>query len=342
MPPRVKIEEFVVKGNGCHGMRGEMARYQNLVNAGEFDIVMSYAAQQWTTDALLEIVATLTVPTVVAPCGFSALYNRRYADYFALLPSRLRHVDSLVFHSTTYRDIAFARHAGLDQLVTIPNGADAREFGDATGRGARFRRRYGIPPDRPLILTVGSHTGHKGHATLLRVLRQLPFDATLVLIGNSAGLGGCHLSCRARASVAQYLPRRNQRVLLLDPPRDEVIDAYFAADLFVFASEVECSPLVLFEAAAAGLPVITVPVGNAAEIIEWTGGGMVVGGHAASEGMLKPRVAPLAAAVSELLGDVTRRATLSLSARVAWQETYTWARIARRYEELYLELAGRH
>jgi glycosyltransferase involved in cell wall biosynthesis len=48
-----------------------------------------------------------------------------------------------------------------------------------------------------------------------------------------------------------------------------------AADLFVFASIVEYSPLVLFEAAAAGTPFLSVPVGNAEEIARWTGGGMI-------------------------------------------------------------------
>ncbi len=55
-------------------------------------------------------------------------------------------------------------------------------------------------------------------------------------------------------------------VLQTELPRSEVVELFFAADLFIFASKVEYSPLVLFEACAAGLPFVSVPVGNAAEI----------------------------------------------------------------------------
>ena len=55
----------------------------------------------------------------------------------------------------------------------------------------------------------------------------------------------------------------------------EVVEAFFAADLFLFPSLIECSPLVLFEAAAAGTPFIATDVGNSREIAEWTGAGLI-------------------------------------------------------------------
>ena len=248
----VRIEQFDVKGNAAGGMRGEVSRYRRFVAEGAFDVVMSYAAQQWTTDALLDVVDDIPGARVLAPCGFSGLYQRRYRRYFARLPDRLSSWDALVFHGSDYRDIEFARKAGLDGLVVIPNGADEREFGQAAGRNTRFRSHHGIPEDVPLVLTVGSHTGRKGHAALLRAFERLPRDAVLVLIGNPAGRRGCAGACRRRADRLGRRSHGSHRVLLLDPPREDVIDAYFTADIFAFASEVKCSPLVLFEAAAAG------------------------------------------------------------------------------------------
>ena len=75
----------------------------------------------------------------------------------------------------------------------------------------------------------------------------------------------------ASARAASALARKT--VLRVDLPREKVVDAFFEADLFVFASKVEYSPLVLFESAAAGTPFLTVPAGNAREIVRWTGGG---------------------------------------------------------------------
>ena len=98
----------------------------------------------------------------------------------------------------------------------------------------------------------------------------------LVVIGNKPLRLGCQWDCRRRALTTRLGSRGRKRVIMLDPPRAEVIDAYKAADLFVFGSQVECSPLVLFEAAASATPFVTVGAGNAAEIAEWTGGGIVV------------------------------------------------------------------
>ena len=51
----VRIEEFEVSGNAVQGLDGEVERYRSFVSDGGFDVVMTYAAQQWTTDALLPV-----------------------------------------------------------------------------------------------------------------------------------------------------------------------------------------------------------------------------------------------------------------------------------------------
>ena len=57
--------------------------------------------------------------------------------------------------------------------------------------------------------------------------------------------------------------QRGKRFLMTDMSRADIISAFFSSNLFVFASHVEYSPLVLFESVAAGLPFLSVPVGNA-------------------------------------------------------------------------------
>ncbi len=338
----VRIEEFDVSGNAVRGMRGEVDRYRAFVRDGGFDVVMSYATQQWATDALLPIATELDAATVLSPCGFSALHDPAYAGFFASLPEQMRGWDRLVFHSSTYQDIAFARDHGLERLQVIPNGADEREFdvpdAERAERRARFRAEHRIASDEPLLLTVGSHTGGKGHSLVLAALGRLQVPrATLALVGNTALGRGCLPGCRRRAAFARVRSRGRRRALLLDPPRDGVVDAYFAADLFVFGSQVECSPLVLFEAAAAGLPFVTVPAGNAAEIAAWTGGGVVVDAPR-HDGLVRGRPADVARAVEELLADPRRRAELGERGRQAWRADYSWARVTDRYERLYRDL----
>lgn len=337
----VRIEEFAVSGNTVRGITGEVDRYRAFVRDGGFDVVMSYATQQWATDALLPIAGELDAATVLAPCGFSALHDPAYAGFFAALPEQMARWDRLVFHSSTYQDVRFARDHGLTNIEVIPNGADEREFGGdpatAAERRARFRAEHGIADEEPLLLTVGSHTGGKGHSLVLAALARLQTDrATLALVGNTALGRGCLPGCRRRAAAVRVLSRGRHRALLLDPPRDAVVDAYFAADLFVFGSRVECSPLVLFEAAAAGLPAITVPVGNSAEIVGWTGGGVVIPARH-RKGLVRGSSARMADAIDTLLADRDRRAELGASAREAWRRHFTWESVTGRYEQVYRE-----
>jgi glycosyltransferase involved in cell wall biosynthesis len=339
----VHIEPFAVSGNAVRGMTGEVERYRDYVRGGGFDVVMSYATQQWATDALLPIAGEFDAATVLAPCGFSALHDPAYAGFFAGLPEQLARWDRLVFHSSTYQDVTFAREHGLENIVVIPNGADEREFGiddeaERARRRARFRSAHEGGPDEPLLLTVGGHTGAKGHSLVLSALGRLRNErTTLALVANTPLGRGCLPSCRRRATLARVGSRGRRRALLLDPPREGVIDAYLAADLFVFGSRVECSPLVLFEAAAAGLPVVTVPVGNSAEIIEWTQGGVVVPASR-RDGLVRGRPADVASAVDALLADPRRRREMGVRARAAWRERYAWNAVADRYEALYREL----
>ena len=163
-----------------------------------------------------------------------------------------------------------------------------------------FRQRLLGGEDAFLIMTVGSFTGLKGHAELLEAFGMMNLEepAVLMLNGNTLGLSPVRARSAPRRALraltgrpnlgnsaleecvigARRLTRRrpDRRVLITDLGRAELVQAYLAADLFAFASRIEYSPLVLFEAAAAGTPFLSVPVGNAREIAEWTGGGRSV------------------------------------------------------------------
>ena len=118
------------------------------------------------------------------------------------------------------------------------------------------------------------------------------------------------------------------------------MDAYFAADLFAFASQVECSPLVLYEAAAAGLPAVTVPVGNSRRSSSRTGGGVVVSAGRRRDGDTDPDPATLASGMMELLDQPRRLREMGDHARGVWEDEFTWSVVAARYEALYAQLVA--
>ncbi len=334
----VKVEEFSIVGNAARGIQGECDRYRDFLLEGNFDVVMSYAAQQWTTDLLLPIVDRLPYSSVLAPCGFSGLHQPAYADYFESLPERLGHFDALVLHSDTYQDAHFVREAGLSYDL-ITNGAGADEFAQVR---AGFRATYGIPDSAPLLLTVGGHTGRKGHALLINAFKRAQLrKAVLVVIGNTPTGHGCLRTCKARSAWTN-LRSRDKRVLLLDPPREEVLAAYQSADLFVLGSEIECSPLVLFEAMAANTPFLTLDVGNAAEIASWSGGGVVLPGRRDGSGYTTVRAATLADEIEALLANRTRLVELGQVGRAAWRKRFTWEKIVQQYERVYERVVTAH
>jgi glycosyltransferase involved in cell wall biosynthesis len=117
-----------------------------------------------------------------------------------------------------------------------------------------------------------------------------------------------------------------------------MIQAFLTADLFVFASIIEYSPLVLFEAAAAGTPFLSVPVGNAEEIARWTEAGVIC--PAGRDKLGYTRVSPrrLAREMARLIADDGLRHRLGTRGREAWQSKFNWKVIASTYERI---LTGR-
>jgi glycosyltransferase involved in cell wall biosynthesis len=132
--------------------------------------------------------------------------------------------------------------------------------------------------------------------------------------------------------------QRFKRVILTDFERQDLVQAYLAADLFVFASKIEYSPLVLFEAAAAGTPFLTVPVGNADEIVRWTGGGILCEAAKDDRGYTCVDPGTLADAMERCMKDRETLSRFGATAHERWRDCFAWRVVAGYYEDI---LAGR-
>jgi glycosyltransferase involved in cell wall biosynthesis len=332
----VRIEGFSISGNAVSGYVGEIEAYLRFLNSGHFDVMMNYAAQQWATDLAYKALEHIRYKKVLAPCGFSALFDPQYEPYFRALPETLKHYDHLIFHSCTGRDSDFAGRNGIVHSSIIPNGASFDEFKDPR---FSFRNHYGIPQQEPLLMTVGSHTGAKGHSVVMEAFRRANIGpATLVIIGNVLGSAGCLPACRVQARFTELASFGKKKVVLLDPPRRDVVSAYHSADLFLFGSNIECSPIVLFEAAASGTPFVSTACGNAAEIAQWTAAGEILPTDRTPEGLVRTSAAAMAKVIEELMTDKPRMERLRDAGNENWKQGFTWEKIALRYEELYLRL----
>jgi len=368
----VKIAEFNISGNFASGMVGDVEKFHEFVISEQFDILMVMAAQQWTFDALWPILGKLpNTRKVLIPCGFSGLYDPLFKKYFEVMPQVLEKFDHLVFHSTKYRDIDFAKRNGIEHLSVIPCGASYAEFD--VEKDQTFRSRYKIDEDEFLFLTVGSFTGLKGHKELLKAFEILNVpegeNTTLILNGNvvSSRSGGTKglaqkLINLIKTRGVSYLIEKalkklknesssihemaadltasssNKTVLITDFERPELTQAFMNSDLFVFASNIEYSPLVLFETVAAGTPFLSVSVGNSPELAKWLKAGIICPSDINELGYTVVDEKVLAFEMQKLMEQKEALQQLGQEGRENWKSNYTWSKIAETYEGLFFDL----
>jgi L-malate glycosyltransferase len=317
----VRIVEFDCSGNQVEGLRGETERYQQFLLTGEWDIMMNYAAQIWSTDLALGLLPRLTMKKVLVPCGYSRLDDPRYRTYFDAMPGILQEYSRVIYLSDDYIDTRFGTAHGLRNGIVIPNGADSDEF-EAARHGA-FREKYGLG-GRPLVINVSNHSRLKGHDFFWSCVRSLKGSGVAAaLIGNAyAGwpkkwMSECLRDCWVEGRLLGV-------PVLQDLPRTEVVEAFTDADIFLFGSRVECSPLVMFEAFASKTLFVTTDCGNVRDY-----GDIVCIVESADEAT---------AIIREYTERPGRFAERIERGYAAFRERLNWESIARHYEELYISL----
>lgn len=337
----VTIEEFDISGNAAKGYKStevEINRYKEFLINSDFDIVMGYAAQQWSVDILLEIIDEIKYKKVIAPCGYSSLKDARYKKYFKDLPHKLKKLDTAIYHSNTYQDIEFARTNKIRKLNVISNAADESEFMSKLNNNVKSE--LGIKDSNLIILSVGTHTGIKGHKETIDIFQKANLSNATLVINGYASENGCAKSCKIKSMLHKVNPGNlinNNQIILLDLDRDKLVDLYKQADIFLFTSNIECSPLVLFEACASKTPFLSTDVGNTKEIADWTKGGIIIKTkkkHNYASVDVESGIKEL----KRLSSDPDLRLKLANSGYKSWKQKFQWQHVADKYEKLYLEL----
>ncbi len=334
----VRIAQFPLTGNLAGGFRGDTNAYLDFLRAADVDVMMNYALQEWAADLALLVAPELRYGRIMATCGLSGLHVAMFESYFRYLHFHLRHYDRLVFHSAVYRDAEYARLHALTNTTVIPNAVRREEFAVAPRGG--FRPRHGIRDDAFVVLMVANYTGGKGQESALEIIARADIGpATLLLVGRNL-VDARPVDEVLAAPIGSLVGTSGgaKTAVCLALPREEVIEAFFAADLFLFPSQIECSPLVLFETAAAGVPFIATDVGNSREIAEWTGAGLIAPGHLHETGYTFVDIDKAARMVEELFHASDRRRAMGARGRQAVLERYTWDKIVDQYEALYREI----
>lgn len=204
-----------------------------------------------------------------------------------------------------------------DSIHVIHNGVDIDEFRPGTAD----RMKLGLPPDVPLALFVGDiRTPRKNLDSVLNALATVP-ALHLAVVGSTEGSIYPQM-----ASSLGLAPRVHFLGF-----REDVPDLMRAADLFVFPSRYEACSLVLLEALASGLPVVTARTAGGAELITESCGRVLSDPNDVQA--LADTIKSLAQK-PDLLQDMSRSAR-----RLA--EQHTWSTMANQYLALLGRIAAK-
>jgi len=197
-------------------------------------------------------------------------------------------------------------------VTVIPNAVDHEQF--------RPSEREVPRSGPPRALFVGAYD-RKGLDIAIRALSLMAVRAELVAIGSG--------DRRALSALAASLGVGDR--VHLEPPRSHIADAFRGADVFVFPTRYEPFGMVIAEALASGVPVVTSARAGAAELIQDGESGFVLADPEDVEGFAR-------AADLVLSADASTRARRSLAARESVR-MLTWEHVAERTFEIYRRVA---
>jgi phosphatidylinositol alpha-1,6-mannosyltransferase len=274
---------------------------------------------------LAEVAGATPLPTAALTHGHEAGMARVGGG--PLLRHALRDIDAIgVISGYTARHLA-PWVPPQTAVHRIPPGVDVNRFTPEVS-GAAVRRRFGVPPERPLVLCLSRLVARKGQDVLIQawpaVLRRVP-DARLLIAGTGP------MGPALRRQVTKL--RLNDSITFSgDLAWTDLPAFHAAADLFVMPCrtrnlglDVEGLGIVFLEAQAAGKPVVAGDSGGAPEALLDGETGLVVDGRA---------VSAVAEAVAGLLADPQRRASMGAAGRRFVTENYAWDVISAKFQNL--------
>jgi glycosyltransferase involved in cell wall biosynthesis len=275
-----------------------------LLARESYDLVHAHSLYSPLAHAATWLAALVGVPSLLTSHSLvdrgSAMLLRGFVPSWASWPTRLSAVGALAAEQ-------LRALSGRSDVTLLPNGIDPQ----------RFAAPPRPPCATPTIVSVLRLHPRKRPLALLHAIVGVP--ARLVIAGDGPLRAAMHAEA-ARLGVAD-------RVELLGAvPRARIPALLAAADLFALPSRNEAFGIVALEARAAGLPVVAMRDGGAADLVE----------HG-REGLLATDDEEFGAHLRTLVADAPLRRRMQ-SAAARDLERYAWRNVAARHEALYASL----
>ncbi len=226
------------------------------------------------------------------------------------------------FIAITPWEIKFIEKYGgrKDKIEVIPNGMDKILFKKIKKNS--FKKKHKIPKKNKIVLFFGRLNPVKGPDHFVRIAKRIldkrkKKDVTFVIRGPDEGM----------KEKVKKLIGNEKKIILLPETRDkrDIAEMYQAADIFVLPSYREGLPLTLFEAMAAGLPIVASPVNGVPYEMKEPENGFLI-----NYGKNKK----YAEKITKLLDNSKLRKKISKN-NIKKSKEYKWENIAKRTLEVY-------
>ncbi len=265
-------------------------------------------------------------------CAVDIEYGARLDPIIdSLVRKYLPRAKHLVAISESVADEYRALGVSESQIEYIPNGVDLNRFTDKSSRN-NTRQKLGISDSEVLFLAVGRNHKKKNFSALVdaaQIMKNKGISGFRILV---VGGGALELSSNAIEKNVSHLLLLKEHVIpdkhseSLQLPASELLDFYMAADVFSFPSLIETFGIVLVEAMAAKLPIITTDGPGCRDLIRnGEDGIMVPAGDAIS----------LAKEMTNMIINPAIRDELS---ERSWKraQDFSWDFVVDRYVNVYL------
>lgn len=230
------------------------------------------------------------------------------------IPVFLSHLISRVFVKPVNKEI------NKEKFVKMGLGVHPEEV--LVGDGMRFRKKYNLSPDQPVVIYIGAKEGVKGVYNLVNsseILWKKGEDFKLVLAGNSS------IAFEEFWETRSDLVKNN--TIIMDRPTDaDKLDALASATLFVMVSVSESFGIVYLEAWLYKIPVISSNIEVLREIIDEGEDGYLVPFDNSEE---------LVDKMKYLLDNPDVRARMGQKGYTKVLETYTWEKQFKNIESMF-------
>jgi glycosyltransferase involved in cell wall biosynthesis len=231
------------------------------------------------------------------------------------------------------------RKIGIEdnKIVFIPCGVDMERFTRHKSK-IELKKKYGLPEDKTVFITVGRNHPKKGFKNLVEAAGIMKSKGisdfvivfvgkdmeNLIEMGKSLNIPDCLKFIEEKGSS-----NMDEKYMF---PSIEIVELYQAADICAFPTLMETFALIVVEAWAANIPVITTDAPGTGEIVKDGENAIVVPVGNAQQ---------LAQKMVLLMDNNTLQKKLIENGSQEFKDKYEWNKVIDIWERIFKDMVGR-